>query len=261
MRTLRGIRGSLLVASLALAACSGSVSGIAHPTPPTDPGDDIGDDAVSDGGGPGDDGSLDSGCTSEAPIGTGFACSTAGLSCPLGTLTDCNGDSKTLQCSCTGQSWACDPVTTVACPAPAACPDPSQVSPGGPCANPAGQVCNSTDFPVANCGGSEPPPALASCQCLQGTWSCELPVTDPCISPPAQTCPDPNSVAAGGYCNVSGQDCPGNPTYCDGQVYYDALVCAGTSWLTVATTDCDLSVDGGTFDGGTFDGAQVLDGD
>ena len=255
MRTLRGIRGSLLVASLALAACSGSVSGIAHPTPP-----DPGDDAVSDGGAPGDDGSLDSRCTSEAPIGTGFACSSAGLSCPLGTITDCNGSPRTLQCSCDGQSWTCDPVIAMGCPAPAACPDPSQVYPEDPCANPSGQVCNSTDFPVANCGGSEAPPA--SCQCLQGTWSCELPVIGPCISPPpAQTCPDPGAVASGGSCNVSGLDCPGNPTDCGGQVYYDALVCAGTSWVTVATTDCNLSFDGGTFDGGTFDGAQVLDSD
>jgi hypothetical protein len=259
MRIIRGIRGSLLVSSLALAGCGGGVSGIDHPGPPP------GDDEISADGGPGDD-SIDSRCTSEAPIGTGFACSSAGLSCPLGTLTDCNGGRRTLECSCDGRSWTCDPVDPIACPPPTACPDPSQVFPNGPCAGAEGQVCNSTDFPVSNCGGEPPPPVLASCQCLEGSWQCELPAIPACSPPaPPPSCPDPNSVEDGVYCSEVGQACPGNPSYCNGQVYYDALTCVANYWLTKATTQCDIGLDGGpdawTFDGGTFEGGQVLEND
>ena len=51
------------------------------------------------------------------PIGTGFACGSAGLMCPLGTITDCNGNMRTLECLCNGNEWTCDPVTTGACAA------------------------------------------------------------------------------------------------------------------------------------------------
>jgi hypothetical protein len=255
MRMIRGIHGSLLVA-LTLAGCGGGVSGIGHPGPGS------GDDA-----GPGDDGSLDSKCTSESPIGTGFACSSAGLSCPLGTLTDCSG-TRTLQCFCDGHSWACDAVDPVACPTPAACPDPSQVYPGKPCANPPDQTCVSTDLPISNCGGNQPtPPVLGSCQCVQGSWSCELPAIPACSPPaPPPSCPDPNSVLDGSYCSGLGMSCAGNPSYCDGQLYYDSLTCVQNYWQTEATTVCDIGFDGGPFDGGSldampFEGGHVLDSD
>ncbi len=254
MRMIRGIRGSLLVA-LALAGCGGGVSGIGHPGPGP------GDDELSVDGGSGDDGSLDSRCTSQAPIGTGFACSSVGLTCPLGTIADCNGSRRTLLCSCDGRSWTCDPVDPIACPPPTACPDPSDVSPNGPCAGPEGQVCNTTDFPVSNCGGEPPPPALASCQCLGGSWQCELPAIPACSPPAPPSCPDPSSVVNGSYCSEVGQSCAGNPSYCDGKLYYDALTCVANYWLTKAATQCDIGFDGGTFDGGTFEGGGPADSD
>jgi hypothetical protein len=46
--------------------------------------------------------------------------------------------------------------------------------------------------------------------------------------------------------NANGLQCPGNPQWCDGAEFYDALQCNGSTWVTLATTECG---DGGGPDG------------
>ena len=260
MRTLRGSRGWLLLALLASGAvtgCGGGVSGIGtnRDGGPGNPGDDlVGDDEiiVEDGGSP-----VDPRCASGNPIGTGQACPAAGLTCPLGTISDCSGGQRTLECRCDGSSWSCDPVTSPDCPPPITCPDPSTLYPGIPCATPLGQQCVSTDIPSDSCGGELPPPTKGVCTCTTGGWSC--PQTHlPCVaSPPA--CPNPYDVYAGGYCPAPGLDCPGNPQTCGAQLFYDALECDGTFWYSLAATACDI--DGGAFDAMPAEAGVIFEND
>jgi hypothetical protein len=87
---------------------------------------------------------------------------------------------------------------------------------------------------------------LENCFCKARSWACPIP--PPCVPPPV--CPPPQDVLMGGGCSWVGQDCPGNPTYCDGAIFYDALRCENdpfTSvpvWTSVAVTVCN-SADGG----------------
>jgi hypothetical protein len=54
------------------------------------------------------------------------------------------------------------------------------------------------------------------------------------------TCPPPSDVRAQVTCSYSqsGLQCPGNPQVCDGTLFFDALVCNGSVWVTVAGTVC-----------------------
>jgi hypothetical protein len=257
MRTTRRSAGPLLFALFAVAGCGGGgISGIGQQGGGESQGDDvIGGDAeiAYDTGTVG--AGIDPRCASGSPIGTGQACGTAGLHCPLGTIDDCNGATRTLECACDGETWSCDPIAPTACPTPTSCPDPSTLVAGSPCALPPGQQCVSTDIPVPNCGNGALPPSItkALCTCM-GTWFC--PVTPMTCAPPpvpASTCPDPYSVYAQQSCNGAGLTCRGNPTFCGNGLFYDALECIGGSWITIAATNCDVD-DGGSFDGETLDG-------
>jgi hypothetical protein len=257
MRTIRGRSGWLLVALLAVAGCGGGVSGIGTKGGDGGPGNP-GDDAIA----PSEDGgSIDPRCVQGGFIGTGVACGFSGLTCPLGTVSDCNGGQRTLECSCDGETWSCDPVTRVDCsPPPSACPDPSNLYPGSPCAGPTGQQCVSTDIPSDNCGQELMVPIKGICTCTNGGWSC--PVAHPdCQPPPVQACPSPYGVYSGNYCDSPGLSCPGDPQNCGDQVYYDALQCQGSTWVSVATTICEIADDGGeSFDAPIFFDSATADG-
>jgi hypothetical protein len=260
----RRSRGLPLWVLLAVAGCGGGVGGIRQPGDDGAPGDRIvGDDAgILFNDGSVDDGGVDLRCASGSPVGTGQACGAAGLMCPLGTLTDCNGNVRTLECLCNGNVWTCDPVTTGACeppPPPPACPDPSTLVPGSSCA-PDNQQCVSTDIFASACGIE----TKAICQCVTGAWSCPfppLPVCPPPPPPPSGSCPDPYSLYSGQSCTTQGI-CSGNPTDCSGQVYYDALECESGTWVTIAATACDIgeAIDAGSFDGEALD-VGVASGD
>ncbi len=248
-RTSLRLGGFLVTAFLALAGCGGGTGHFASTGddggPP--PGDDIlGDDALPPAG---DGGPIDPRCASGSPIGTGFACGASGLSCPLGTITDCNGNPRTLQCFCDGAQWTCERVPTSDCAPPTSCPDPSTIYPGTSCSVSIGQTCYSTDIPSYGCGGSMPPPSSGTCTCTPNGWSCPQGPVPPCIAP--QPCPDPYTVYPNTYCNSEGLTCSGNPSGCGGQVYYDALLCKGGSWLDVAPTYCDI-YDGGGYEDVTY---------
>ncbi len=253
MPTSRGSFGLLLLAIFAIAGCGGGVSvigtqgskGDGGPGGPGNPGDDlVGDDEISfDGSAPADAGPpIDPRCASGNPIGTGLACSVSGLTCPLGTITDCKGNVQTLECACQGQLWSCDPVPVLDCPPPppppSACPDPSTIYPGNECQVPLGQQCTSTEIPGGGCGGDVPPPETGPCTCTTTGWSCQTSLP-PCLAPPPESCPSPYDVFANGYCNTPGLTCPGNPQPCGDQTYYDALQCED-GWVSIATTSCDL---------------------
>jgi hypothetical protein len=54
---------------------------------------------------------------------------------------------------------------------------------------------------------------------------------------------------------LRGAECPGNPQVCDGAVFYDALQCNGSTWITLAATQCGeggIVDEGGIFDAGTI---------
>ena len=247
----------LLPALIALAGCGGGTGhfaatdgGPGHPGDDGSPGDDIapGDDIVGDDElppPPFDDGGIDPRCASGSPVGTGFACGGPGLMCPLGTITDCAGNMMTLNCFCDGKQWKCDALPDVEiCPTPVACPDPRTLYPGSVCNVPIGQSCYSQAIPPPSCGGGgdPPPPMGGTCTCQPNGWLCP---TMPTTCPAPASCPDPYSVYPYAYCNSYGQTCPGNPTNCGGQIYYDALQCMGNGWVSVATTSCEIVYDGG----------------
>ncbi len=267
MLTTRRYGGLLLFAAFALAGCGGGVAvfgtrGDGGPSGPGNPGDDlVGDDEIPVDGSVAEDAGppVNPSCASGAPIGTGFACSAPGLVCPLGTISDCNGVMRTLDCSCDGSAWTCDPVPNLNCPPPVPCPDPSTLYPGTPCYGPEGQQCISTDIPENACGGL-PPLIQGSCTCMTGGWSCPTPAT---ACPAELTCPDPSSVNANASCDAPGQTCPGNPQPCGTAVFYDAFECESDSWVSVATTACDIGDDASTgliLDASAPD-AYVLGGD
>ena len=74
------------------------------------------------------------------------------------------------------------------------------------------------------------------------------------VPPPSGQCPDPSTVYAGQPCNAQGT-CSGNPSYCSGALFYDALQCLSGSWYTIAATACDI---GGTTDAGPPEGGAFF---
>jgi hypothetical protein len=131
--------------------------------------------------------------------------------------------------------------------------------PNSPCSVPSSQQCVSIDVPVPDCSSGPPPLTKAVCQCSGGAWACPIPAIE-CPPPPTQPCPDPSGVYAGGACNTIGT-CSGNPTYCGGELYYDALDCQSGQWVTIAATACDIFEDASIFDASYVDaGTAVGDG-
>jgi hypothetical protein len=135
---------------------------------------------------------------------------------------------------------------------PTSCPEDSSVEEGASCYEP-GLTCYgpaSCDQPVAQCtckdgvwtdcthGGSivscEPPEAGAD---GEFNWDVRQP-QPPEAGPPE--CPPPFAVYPSVTCTAAqaGLQCPGNQKACDGTVFYDALECNGSVWVTLAVTIC-----------------------
>jgi hypothetical protein len=171
------------------------------------------------------------------------------------TSIACDGSQVTGECSCQsdGQGaaiWACtqgfEPECPDAQPPPPGCPDPSVVGEGGSC-DVSSQLTCATDVPLYDCSGNYI--GNESCQCF-GAWNCETPIE--CAD--ASTCPAPQDVEQGVGCFSPGTQCPGNPTNCDGAIFYDAFECDNGEWNDVATTGCNGSgSSGGGSGGGSVD--------
>lgn len=177
--------------------------------------------------------------------------------CPLGSYDSCGNP---IECTCTNGAWACladgpacppPPCGTMGqpdCPdaqPPPACPSPEYVVPDEGCAVSSQGTCDS-DIAVYDCNGNFI--GDAQCECFGGSWDCEGFGPDcPDASPPPGPCPDPGSVEQGVACFSPFQQCAGNPTTCDGAVFYDAFECDNGAWNDIAVTQCD---DAGTVDAG-----------
>jgi hypothetical protein len=77
---------------------------------------------------------------------------------------------------------------------------------------------------------------------VNGTWECEGPDCGVIDEPPPETCPPPEQTAANAPCSSPQLQCPGDPTTCDGTVFYDALQCtwdgSAWRWSVLAQTIC-----------------------
>ena len=173
------------------------------------------------------------------------------------TSTGCNGTQLTGECTCQadGQgsaSWACSepPGPECADAQPPGCPDPSSVVQGNGC-DVAPQLSCDSEIPIYDCNGNIT--GDASCQCFGGEWSC---ITSEPDCPPTG-CPDPQSVEQGVSCMSPGLQCPGNPTECDGAVFYDAFECDSGQWNDVAVTGCNGSGSSGGGSGSSSGGGAV----
>lgn len=185
-------------------------------------------------------------------------------SCTVSVITTtCTGGTYTASCSCETRGgphdgqWDCGAAPEPDCPdaQPPGCPPPSTIQPGGTCSAGLDVSCQSA-IPIYGCSGAVD--GYETCYCDGGSWSCAEPGPPECadVSPPPPKCPDPSAVQQGNACFEEGEQCPGRPTFCGGQVLYDAFQCTAGAWDDIATTICDVddaSVDGGSFDGGAAD--------
>jgi hypothetical protein len=98
--------------------------------------------------------------------------------------------------------------------------------------------------PIYDCAGAVL--GYVFCQCSQRQWVCKQPGPISCVdaSPPPPMCPDPATLIEGTPCSAAGLACKGNPIFCDGATFYDALQCDGSKFVTLAGTICG-------FDAGT----------
>jgi hypothetical protein len=197
------------------------------------------------------------GCIEQCPVTNGVQ---PGSSCDAATQgachvevtsLGCDGTQLSAECACEadgqeGALWVCVQSGEPECPdaQPPGCPDPSTVEQGNGCGVSPQLSCPS-DMPVYDCNGNVI--GQATCQCFGGSWSCITPEPD-C---PPTSCPDPQNVEQGFSCASPGMQCPGNPTYCDGAVFYDAFECDQGAWNDVATTGCSGSSGSGGGGGGS----------
>ena len=130
----------------------------------------------------------------------------------------------------------------IRCPPPPTCPPLAMVHAGGSCSVSPTMMCPSAT-PVYGCTGAVL--GYLPCQCPQGQWACQQATPLACVdaSPPPSTCPDAGTLMEGALCSDNGLSCRGNPTPCGGTVFYDALQCDGSKFVTVAMTVC--GIDGG----------------
>jgi hypothetical protein len=177
------------------------------------------------------------------------------------TITNC-GVSYPATCSCRANggvgapTWDCGAEPLPDCPdaQPPGCPAASSIQLGGACAVGSNLTCPSAT-PIYGCGGQID--GYVSCFCDGGAWNCADPGLPDCpdVAPPPPACPLPSDVQQGTACFSDGQECPGRPTYCGGQVLYDAFQCTAGAWNDVATTICDVDASGGG--GGPVDAGAV----
>jgi hypothetical protein len=183
-------------------------------------------------------------CPTTNGVQPGASCdlSTQGACTVEITTTACDGTIAVGSCSCEangqgGATWGCGLSVPECDDAGPPCPDPSTVVQGNACAVSSQLQCDSAT-PVFDCEGNA---IEVSCDCLGGAWSC--PQSPSC--PPPGGCPDPQDVEQGIACDSPGLQCPGNPTDCDGAVFYDAFECYGGQWNDVAPTTCSGSSSSG----------------
>jgi hypothetical protein len=129
---------------------------------------------------------------------------------------------------------------TCECPPPPTCPSTNAVIPGGSCALPASLSCIGL---LSQCGGPVTP--SDSCTCQNGTWACtplEQPDCGVVEEPPPPSCPPRDQTFANDLCSSPQLECGGDPTECDGTVFYDALQCtwdgSAWRWSVLAQTIC-----------------------
>jgi hypothetical protein len=111
---------------------------------------------------------------------------------------------------------------------------------GGSCVVPPSLVCQAA---LTGCNGLT---LSTPCNCVGGVWSCQLFTGAPDCGapeePPPETCPPPDQTFANAPCNAPQLQCGGDPTYCDGTVFYDALQCnwdgSAWRWSILAQTIC-----------------------
>jgi hypothetical protein len=178
-------------------------------------------------------------CPTQATPGT--ACPVSQQGCVVSTSVDYCGVFEELSCTCelTGSSlaWDCDePPPPPDCNDAGACPSPSAVEEGFACDVSSGTSCV-TDDPIVDCDGDVT--GYISCECSGGSWACPFPPVMNCQDA-GGPCPKPNDVVQDTACSSDGQQCPGNPQVCGGQVLYDAFECEQGLWQDVAVTDCDI---------------------
>jgi hypothetical protein len=134
-------------------------------------------------------------------------------------------------------------------PEPPGCADPARIRAGGPC-NSSGNLACPSEIPEYGCDGQIV--GHLSCYCSQYAWTCPEPELPACPEAgPPPVCPDPYSVGQGLACSDPGQVCAGNPSWCDGQLDYDAFECQGGVWTDIASTVCEG--EGGIEDAGPVD--------
>jgi hypothetical protein len=191
-----------------------------------------------------------------------------GDSCDLATQSSCmvplsvvycNGlvVSSLCECEAAGDgsgAWACLQPSPPECAdaQPPGCPDPSTVANGNGC-NVSPQLSCSSGIPIYDCNGNVT--GDATCQCFGGAWSCVTPEPN-C---PPTGCPDPEDVEQGISCQSPGLQCPGNPTDCDGAIFYDAFECDSGEWNDVAVTGCSGSGSSSGGGGGPVDAGAAPD--
>ncbi len=203
---------------------------------------------TTDAGAPGPDGQrvLEAGqycCPYRLQVTDGVTCPAPAFpaSCPSTAANyGCQGQSLgPVLCTCGSGVWQCSH-TSPACP-PTPCPSPDAVRPNGVCDVVPSEICPSA-VSVFDCSGMIT--GYQTCTCIGGTWACSDPGVPPSCPPSA--CPDPDTVSDGVSCvgTTKGLQCPGEPLSCDGVTFYDSLSCDGSTWVTLAATECGL--DGGT---------------
>jgi hypothetical protein len=175
------------------------------------------------------------------------------------TYTGCGGVALTASCTCQTEGggsaiWECGVAPEPDCPdaQPPGCPDPSFVTQGGSCGTSPQLTCTS-DIPMYDCNGNYL--GDQQCECFNDSWSCVT--SEPACPPDAGGCPDPQSVEQGVSCFSPGLQCPGNPNYCDGALFYDAFECDGGLWNDIAVTGCPQDGGSGSSSGGGSGGGSI----
>lgn len=87
---------------------------------------------------------------------------------------------------------------------------------------------------------------------MSGTWQCPYSALDSCSTPSTAYCPPPSNVNPGWECTPNGLQCPGDGTICDGQVFYNTLLCQQSSWSLLVAATCNEAIGIPIFDGGVL---------